>query len=186
MKQLMVSVSVATYYFLFLLPVFKNKISTKIRSFIFVLLSQLDFNIMNACYFWHSFFLWNSLVVKDCRLYIGCSKSIGPIFINMMPPSLWAEQTPIHCNYGDTDAYRVILQWVYFSIYMPSRHSKNSFLFGAVPVFWFSCSLLQGRVICSKRFGLQCLSKYLIQSVHGVSARKWACLPYESAFCQDK
>lgn len=32
----------------------------------------------------------------------------------MSPLSQWAERIPVDCNYGDADAYWVILQWVYF------------------------------------------------------------------------
>ena len=97
---------------------------------------------------------------------------IGAIFIDMVLKVLRAEQTPIPCNYADADARWVILQWVYFCIFMPSRHTKNCFLFGSVPVFWLSCSLLQGWAICSVGFYIFFQKKHLIQSVLDVSAGK--------------
>lgn len=56
MKQLMVSVSVATYYFLLLIPVFMNNIL-----FIYLSPSSADRNVMNALYYWHCCYLRNKL-----------------------------------------------------------------------------------------------------------------------------
>lgn len=60
MKQLMVSVSVATYYFLLIIPVFRNYIL-----FIYVSPSSPDSNVMNALYYRHCYCLWNKLFYKE-------------------------------------------------------------------------------------------------------------------------